>query len=253
MLRKDILKSRRPGDTADPAEVARFEALADEWWNPAGAFRTVHAFNAARVAWLSEALPPLFDRRQDSARPLDGLRLLDVGCGAGLVCEPMARLGAQVTGIDAAERNVRVATRHAEKAGLAIAYRQALPETLVAEGERFDLVLSLEVVEHVADVEAFLAALAGLTAPGGAVVIGTLNRTARSFALAIVGAEYVLGWLPRGTHDWRRFVRPDDVDRALAAHGLAPVAKQGLVFDPLRWRWRASPDLAVNYLAVYGR
>lgn len=252
MLRKDILKAASP-TTADPAETARFDALAAEWWKPDGAFKTVHAFNRTRVAYLAARLPDLLGRDALISRPLGGLTLLDVGCGAGLVAEPMAGLGAAVTGIDASARNVAVAGTHAAGSGLAITYRQGLPEHLVAEGRTFDIVLSLEVVEHVADVPRFLAACAGLVAPGGVLVIGTLNRTVKSFALAIVGAEYVLRWLPRGTHDWRKFVTPAELEDGLGRAGLTPVERIGVVFDPLGWRWRLAPADTVNYLASFRR
>lgn len=251
MLRKDILKSRPGAGSADPEEIRRFDAMAEEWWKPDGAFRMVHAFNAARVGYLSRHLPSHFGRDPNTARPLEGMTLLDLGCGAGLVAEPMARLGAAVTGIDATERNVAIAARHAAAEGLAVAYRHALPEVLVAEGQRFDIVLTLEVVEHVADLDGFLASTAALVRPGGVVVVGTLNRTLKSYALAIAGAEYVLGWLPRGTHDWRKFVTPEELARALGRGGLAKGETAGVVFDPLRWRWRMAADTSVNYLATF--
>jgi 2-polyprenyl-6-hydroxyphenyl methylase / 3-demethylubiquinone-9 3-methyltransferase len=252
MLRKDQLKSFA-GATADPAEVARFERLADEWWKPDGAFKVVHNFNAARVAQLAAMLPQYFGRPGGSAGSLKGLTLVDVGCGAGLVAEPMARLGADVLGIDAAGRNIAIAERHAAAAAVALTYRQALPEALVAERRTFDIVLSLEVVEHVADVSVFLKACAALVAPGGILVIGTLNRTARSYALAIVGAEYVLGWLPKGTHDWNRFVTPDELRAGLMPHGLEPLRTDGVVLNPLTQSWRISRDSAVNYMSSFAR
>jgi 2-polyprenyl-6-hydroxyphenyl methylase/3-demethylubiquinone-9 3-methyltransferase len=251
MLRKDILKSRPSAGSADPEEIRRFDALAEEWWKPDGAFRMVHAFNAARVDYLSRHLPNLFGRDPNTARPLEGMTLLDLGCGAGLVSEPMARLGAHLTGIDATERNVAIASRHAAAEGLEIAYRHALPEALVAEGQRFDIVLTLEVVEHVADLAGFLASTAALVRPGGVVVVGTLNRTLKSYALAIAGAEYVLGWLPRGTHDWKKFVTPAELATAFRRGGLTAGDIAGVVFDPLRWRWRMSTDPSVNYLATF--
>jgi 2-polyprenyl-6-hydroxyphenyl methylase / 3-demethylubiquinone-9 3-methyltransferase len=255
MLRKDELKPFRqaqPGvSTADGAEVARFEKLADEWWRPDGAFKVVHAFNAARVAHLSRILTLQSGRSLTRDHPLAGLSLIDVGCGAGLVAEPMARLGATVTGIDAAARNVAVAARHASGAGIGIEYVQALPEAIAAEGRRFDIVLSLEVVEHVADVVGFLGACATLVKPGGLAVIGTLNRTAKSYALAIVGAEYVLGWLPRGTHDWSRFVTPAELQRHLTPHGCIAVATEGVVLNPLSGQWFISRDASVNYLSLF--
>ena len=231
MLRKDIRKAA-PTGTADPAEVARFDALAEEWWKPDGAFKTVHAFNRVRVEHISARLPVLFQRDARAARPLAGLRIIDVGCGAGLVAEPLSLLGADVLGIDAAERNVRVAERHAGASGAPVRYRHALPEDLAGEAGAFDVVLSLEVVEHVADLPAFLQALARLVAPGGVLIIGTLNRTLRAYVKAIIGAEYVLGWLPRGTHDWRKFVTPVELDVRLRPHGLRVVETIGCRAQP---------------------
>lgn len=251
MLRKDELKPVRA--TADAAEVARFDALAEEWWKPNGAFKVVHAFNTARTAYLSQQLPALSGRCPIRAQPLGGLRLLDAGCGAGLVSEPMAQLGAEVTGIDASERNVMVARRHAEQAGISIAYMHALPEDLSTEERTFDIVLSLEVVEHVADVGSFLQAVGRLVKPGGLLVIGTLNRTPQSYVKAIVGAEYVLGWLPRGTHDWSKFVRPDEVAGHVARLGFETVEVKGVMLNPLSFRWRVGDDLSVNYLHVLRR
>lgn len=251
MLRKDQLKTSRP--TADPAEIDRFNRLADEWWKPDGAFKVVHAFNAARVGWLSRRLPELFGRDAATETPLTGLTLLDAGCGAGLVSEPMARLGATVTGIDASERSVMTASRHAGQTGLAVTYRHALPEDLDPSADLFDIVLSLEVVEHVADLGAFLTAIGRLVAPGGILVVGTLNRTPVSYVKAIVGAEYVLRWLPRGTHDWAKFVTPAELTGHLAPLGLETVECRGVALHPLTWRWSLSSDTSVNYLQLHRR
>jgi 2-polyprenyl-6-hydroxyphenyl methylase/3-demethylubiquinone-9 3-methyltransferase len=251
MLRKDMKTGLAP--TADPAEIARFDALAEDWWNPDGRMKLVHSFNAARVAHLRKRLPALMVRDARLARPLNGMTLLDVGCGAGLVTEPMARLGAAALGIDAAERNIRVASLHADKAGLPIDYRQAVPEELVAEGRQFDIVLSLEVVEHVADTDRFLEATGRLVAPGGLLVIGTLNRTLVSFVKAIIGAEYVLGWLPCGTHDWRRFMRPDEIARTLAPLGFSVVETCGLELAPIGMRWHTTRSCNTNYLQIHRR
>ncbi len=247
MLRKDIRKPSALAATSDPAEIARFNALADEWWKPDGAFKVVHAFNAARVAHLSARLPALIGSSPGGGEPLAGMRLLDVGCGAGIVTEPLSYLGAECIGIDAAERNVQVAARHAAKTGASVRYRHALPEDLAGEPP-FDIVLSLEVIEHVADVGQFLDALAPLVAPGGIIVIGTLNRTAASWAKAIIGAEYVLGWLPRGTHDWRKFVKPSEIASGLARHGFEELERAGVSLNPLTMRWIVSNDCSVNYL-----
>ncbi|MBM3488069.1 MAG: bifunctional 2-polyprenyl-6-hydroxyphenol methylase/3-demethylubiquinol 3-O-methyltransferase UbiG [Alphaproteobacteria bacterium] len=235
--------------SVDPDEIARFAALAEAWWDSDGKFRALHRFNPPRLAYIRDRLCRHFGRGEAGFRPFDGLAILDIGCGGGLVAEPMARLGASVTGIDATARNIGVARAHAEAAGLAIDYRHAAAEDLVAEGRRYDVVLTLEVVEHVAEVGPFLADCARLVAPGGALVCATLNRTARAFALAIVGAEYVLGWLPRGTHDWRKFVRPSELVGALRPHGITVVDLAGMIYDPLDRSWRIGRDLAVNYLA----
>ena len=251
MLRKDVI---RPLDgtrrTADPAEVERFDKLANEWWAPDGRFKTVHAFNAARVGYIGDLLSRRL-ARPNGGNKLSGLRVLDVGCGAGLVAEPISRLGATVTAIDASAQNVEIARRHALKSGLDIDYLCATPEEYAPHGETFDAVLSLEVVEHVADLPRFLAHTAAMVRPGGTLVIGTLNRTALSFALAIIGAEYVLRWLPRGTHDWRRFVTPEELATHLEPHRLAEVERQGVRFNPLHMTWQLGKSTAVNYLQVF--
>ena len=240
----------RTAPSVDPAEVARFAALAETWWDPAGPFKPLHVFNPARLKAIGDRLAAHFGRDAKAPRAFDGLTLLDVGCGGGLVAEPMARRGFAVTGIDAAEKNVRVAALHAEQMGLAIDYRAETVEALAAAGHRFDVVLNLEVVEHVADVPGFLAASLALVKPGGVMLVATLNRTAKAFALAIVGAEYVLGWLPRGTHDWRKFVRPSELAAALRPAGGRVTELFGLAYNPLSGRWSETRDLAVNYVAV---
>jgi 2-polyprenyl-6-hydroxyphenyl methylase/3-demethylubiquinone-9 3-methyltransferase len=233
----------------DPAEIERFSAMAEEWWDPAGKFRPLHALNPPRLQFLRDRLAAHFGRDPLAPAPLSGLRLLDIGCGGGLISEPLARLGASVAGIDASEKNVAVAALHARENGLAIDYRCASAEDLAAAGESFDAVLALEIIEHVADVTSFVTACAKLVRPGGAAVFSTLNRTPQSYLLGIVGAEYVLRWLPRGTHHWDRFVRPSELAAALRAHGLTITAMQGLSFQPLQQRWRLTSDLSVNYLA----
>ena len=238
------------GASVDPAEVAKFRAIADAWWDPAGKFRPLHRLNPTRIAYILDRAVTRFGRDPKAARPLAGLRLLDIGCGGGLLAEPMARLGAAVVGIDVAQRNIAVAKLHAATSGLAIDYRVATAETLAAAGERFDLLLNMEVVEHVAEPEAFLAATVQLLAPGGMMVLATLNRTAKSFALAIVGAEYLLGWLPRGTHDWRRFLRPSEIARMLRPQRAAIIDLVGVTYNPIADAWRISRDLDVNYMAT---
>lgn len=239
--------------TVDPREVERFAALAAEWWNPRGKMRVLHKFNPVRLAYLREHLTAHFGRDPRAMRPLEGLRLVDIGCGGGLLSEPLARMGADVVGIDPAEKNVRIASLHAEESGVPVDYRATTAEALADAGERFDVVMAMEVVEHVADVGLFLARAAEMVKPGGLLVAATLNRTKRSFALAIVGAEYVLGWLPKGTHDWNKFVTPDELEAALAAGGLSVIDRQGVVFNPLADEWRRSSDLSVNYMMLAER
>jgi 2-polyprenyl-6-hydroxyphenyl methylase/3-demethylubiquinone-9 3-methyltransferase len=236
------------GGTIDRDEVARFAALASQWWDEEGEFRPLHRLNPVRLQFLRDRLAGHFARGARDLAPFRGLSLVDVGCGGGLVAEPMARLGFAVTGLDADAEALAVARAHAEAQGLAIDYRAETAEDLAAQGARFDAVLALEVMEHVTDVPLFLAAASRLLRPGGAFIASTINRTARSFALAIVGAEYVLRWLPRGTHRWDRFLRPSEVAASLRATGLEARELRGLVFDPVRGGWNLSSDLAVNYL-----
>jgi 2-polyprenyl-6-hydroxyphenyl methylase/3-demethylubiquinone-9 3-methyltransferase len=240
--------------TIDPAEIARFAALAAGWWDPAGKFRPLHRFNPVRLAFLRDRLTAHFADRisgvANSLRPFEGLRLLDVGCGGGLLAEPMARLGFAVTGIDAAAEAIATARLHAEQSRLAIDYRAVPVEDLAAAGERFDAVLAMEIVEHVADLGVFLAAAAVVLAPGGMLVVATLNRTGKSYLLAVVGAEYVLRWLPRGTHQWRKFVRPSELAAGLRRNGLRAEAMTGVSYNPLRDSWSLGSDLDVNSLAV---
>jgi 2-polyprenyl-6-hydroxyphenyl methylase / 3-demethylubiquinone-9 3-methyltransferase len=225
--------------------------MAAEWWDPDGKFRPLHMLNPCRLDHIVDQIAAEFGRDPKTARPFAGLRIVDIGCGGGLLAEPMARLGAEVTGIDAAARNIPVARLHAEQSGLAIDYRHATAEALAGEGAVFDLVLNMEVVEHVPDPLVYLTACAALLAPGGLMICSTINRNPRSFALAIVGAEHVMRWLPRGTHDWRRFITPDELDGLLRRAGLDPVDRKGFVFNPLAWRWRLSDrDLSVNYVTA---
>lgn len=245
--------ARSGHSTVDPEEIARFTALAEAWWDPDGEFRPLHRLNPTRIAFIRDRVAAHHRRDPLKARPLRGLTLLDVGCGGGLLSEPMARLGARVTGIDAAEKSIHIARAHAEQSGLSIDYRHATAEALAQDiipgGGGFDVVLNMEVVEHVANLDTFLAATSALVKPGGAMVVATLNRTAKAFALAVVGAEYVLGWLPRGTHDWRKFVRPSELAAGLRPHGGEIREFTGVAYNPITDKWGLSPDLSVNYMA----
>lgn len=234
----------------DPAEIARFSALAAEWWDPQGKFRPLHKFNPVRLQFIRDRIAAHFRRDPLGNRPLEGLRLLDIGCGGGLVSEPMARLGASVVGADASERNIGVASLHAAEAGVAVDYRCTSAEDLAAAGERFDVVLALEVVEHVADLEGFLLACGAMVQPGGLLIAATLNRTPKSFALGIVAAEYILGWVPRGTHDWKKFLKPHELAGGLRRAGLTLQEVAGVSYSPFDDRWRISRDTGVNYMMV---
>jgi 2-polyprenyl-6-hydroxyphenyl methylase / 3-demethylubiquinone-9 3-methyltransferase len=234
--------------TVDAAEVARFGTLAKTWWDPAGEQSALHKLNPARLQFIRDHLARHFGRDIRGARPFTGLRLLDIGCGGGLVSEPMTRLGFAVTGIDAGTDMLAVARAHAAQADLAIDYRHSTVEDLAASGGTFDAVLALEVVEHVADLALFLAAAARLVAPGGAFIASTINRTPKAFFMAVVGAEYVMSWLPRGTHDWRKFRRPSELAAGLRPHGMAVATLCGLSYAPARGEWSLSDDLDVNYL-----
>jgi 2-polyprenyl-6-hydroxyphenyl methylase/3-demethylubiquinone-9 3-methyltransferase len=241
------------GPTLDPREIAQFERLAGEWWDPNGKLRPLHKQGPARLGFIREALTSHFDRTAGKLDVLEGLSVLDIGCGGGLVSEPLARLGARVTGIDPTPDSIAVAQRHASAQDLAIDYRASRAEDLVAAGESFDAVVCLEVVEHVPDVGAFIATIAPLVRPGGLLVLSTLNRTWKAYALAIVGAEYVLGWLPRGTHDWQRFVTPDELSRHVKAAGFATPRMSGIVYDVMHDDWRLATDCDVNYIAAAAR
>ena len=239
-----------PGKTIEPDEVARFDRIARTWWDPNGDFRPLHELNPIRVAWLRQALTYHLGLDARSERPFEGLRMVDIGCGGGLVTEAVAGLGADVLGIDASPESVRVAEIHAAQQEVDVRYRLAAPEDLVAEGATFDAVISLEVVEHVADLDRFVGACAALMRPGGAIVLSTINRTLKSLALAKIGAEYVLRWLPVGTHDWRKFVKPSELAAVLRRHDLALTDLGGIVYDPLQRKWSLGRDLDVNYMAL---
>lgn len=236
--------------TINDAEVAKFTAMAEEWWDPKGKFKPIHKFNPVRLSYIREALLRHFNKDGAVIRPFEGLRILDVGCGGGLLSEPLAKLGATVTGIDAAERNIRIATLHAEQSGVTVNYRATTSEALAAAGEQFDLVLNMEVVEHVDNVPLYMKSCADLVAPGGLMLTATLNRTARALAFAVFGAEYVLGWLPKGTHDWKKFLTPDEVKALITRNGLVVTDQTGIVYHPLADEWRTSRDMAINYMVL---
>lgn len=237
--------------TIDPAEVAKFEAMAAEWWDPNGKFKPLHQMNPCRLDYITSQIAAEFDRDLTQPKPFAGLRLLDIGCGGGLLSEPMARLGATVIGADAAARNIPVAQLHAQQMGLEIDYRNCAAEDLAAAGEQFDVVLNMEVVEHVADPLTYLSACQSLLKPGGLMICSTLNRNAKSFAMAIIGAEWVMRWLPKGTHDWAKFITPDELFDLIRRAGLEPVDRKGMVFNPISWGWSLSArDLSVNYVTA---
>jgi 2-polyprenyl-6-hydroxyphenyl methylase / 3-demethylubiquinone-9 3-methyltransferase len=238
-------------NTIDPAEVAKFEAMAAEWWDTEGKFKPLHLMNPCRLDYITSQIAAEFDRDLTQALPFAGLRVLDIGCGGGLLSEPMARLGAEVVGADAAPRNIPVAQIHAAQSGLSIDYRHTTAEAMAEAGEQFDVVLNMEVVEHVADPLGYLTACQQLLRPGGLMICSTLNRNAKSFAMAIIGAEWVMRWLPKGTHDWAKFITPDELYALITGAGLEPVDRKGMVFNPISWKWSVSArDLSVNYVTA---
>ncbi len=233
----------------DPREVAQFAALSGKWWDANGPFRMLHRIGPARLQVIRDAATKHLALDDTGRQPFQNLRCLDVGCGGGLIAEPLARLGGTVTAIDPGKENIAAATIHAEQAGLTVDYRATTAELLAESGATYDLVACLEVIEHVPEPEAFVATLARLVRPGGMLVLSTLNRTPKSYALAIIGAEYVLGWLPRGTHDWTRFVTPDELQAHCTMAGLTSFASEGIVYDLIRDQWQRSTDTGVNYMA----
>jgi len=237
--------------TVDAGEIEKFQKMAAEWWNPDGIFKPLHMLNPCRLDYITSQISAEFERDLGSDAPFAGLRILDIGCGGGLLSEPMARLGAKVLGADAAERNIPVARIHAEQSGLEIDYRHTTAEALATAGEQFDAVLNMEVVEHVADPQVYLTACQQLLKPGGLMICSTINRNPKSFAMAIVGAEYVMRWLPKGTHDWSKFITPDELYELIRNGDLDPVDRKGFVFNPVTWSWRISDrDLSVNYVTA---
>lgn len=240
-----------PQTTVDPSEIAKFEAMAAEWWDENGKFKPLHMLNPCRLDYITAQIAAEFDRDLKDSAPFKGLRILDIGCGGGLLAEPMARLGADVVGADAAERNIPVARIHAEQSGLDIDYRHTTAEAMAAENEQFDAVLNMEVVEHVASPIDYLIACRQLLKPGGLHICSTLNRNPKSYVMAIIGAEHVMRWLPKGTHEWSKFITPDELFELLRDAGLDPVDRKGFVFNPVTWSWRLSDrDLSVNYVTA---
>jgi 2-polyprenyl-6-hydroxyphenyl methylase/3-demethylubiquinone-9 3-methyltransferase len=236
--------------TVDKAQVARFSRLAGDWWNPRGPMAALHKFNPVRLAYIRDQAAARFGRDARRRDCLKGLRMLDIGCGGGILSEPLARLGAAVVGADPAEANIEVARAHAHDNAVAVDYRTTTAEDLAAADEEFDVVLAMEVVEHVTDVSLFIDTCASIVKPGGLLIVATLNRTLKSFAFAIVGAEYVLRWLPRGTHQWDKFVTPHELETAVEQSGLRVIAERGVIYNPFAERWRLSSDMDVNYMLV---
>ena len=243
---------RKPAGTTtiDDDEVARFSRISGQWWDPRGPMAALHKFNPVRLAYIRDRSASHFDRDPARLDSLAGLRILDIGCGGGILAEPLARLGAAVLGADPSDSNIAVAQRHAVQSGLSIDYRNVSAEDLAAAGESFDIVLAMEVVEHVTDVAMFVDVAAGMVKPGGLLFVATLNRTVKSFALAIVGAEYVLRWLPRGTHQWDKFVTPNELEIAVEQSGLRVADETGVIYNLLADRWQLSSDMDVNYMVV---
>ena len=239
--------------TIDQGEVDRFSAMAAEWWNPAGKFGPLHKFNPVRLAYLRERICENFGRDPRSPRPLEGLRVLDIGCGGGLLSEPVARMGAQVVGADPSEKNIGIASTHAAQSGVEVDYRAMSAEQLAEAGESFDVVLNMEVVEHVADVDLFVSTCAGMVRPGGLMFVATINRTLKAAALAIFAAENILRWLPRGTHQYDKLVRPEELEKPISAAGLEIVHRTGVFYNPLQDRWNLSADMDVNYMMLAKR
>lgn len=237
--------------SVDSEEIRRFSKIADEWWDPNGKFRPLHRFNPARLAYVREIICDHYGRTSKSTSPFEGLSLLDIGCGGGLLSEPMTRLGAQVLGADASERNVKTARAHAEQQGLRIDYQHTTAEALAQDQRKFDIVLNMEVIEHVADIDLFMTSCASLVRPGGLMFVATINKTLKAFALAIVGAEYVLGWLPRGTHSYEKFLAPGTITKLAARKGLNSKCQTGLSYNPFSDMWSRTSDMDVNYMLVF--
>ncbi|MGV3550456.1 bifunctional 2-polyprenyl-6-hydroxyphenol methylase/3-demethylubiquinol 3-O-methyltransferase UbiG [Rhizobium sp.] len=239
--------------TIDQAEVDRFSAMAAEWWDPTGKFKPLHKFNPVRLEYIRDRACRQFGRDAKAHRPLEGLRVLDIGCGGGLLSEPVSKMGANVLGADASEKNIRIAQTHAEQSGAIVDYRAVTAEALAADGEKFDIVLNMEVVEHVSDVPFFIETCASMVKPGGLMFVATINRTFKAAALAIVAAENILRWLPRGTHQYEKLVRPEEIEAPLKASDMTVTERTGVFFNPLANKWNLSKDMDVNYMLVAER
>jgi 2-polyprenyl-6-hydroxyphenyl methylase / 3-demethylubiquinone-9 3-methyltransferase len=247
------MNAANTGTSVDPQEIERFDAMAADWWNPRGTMKALHRLNPLRLRYIRDQIAGHFGRSPSALDGLDGLRLADIGCGAGLLSEPLARLGGAVNGIDMASANIEIAKSHAARSGLTIDYRKMAAEDLLAAGERYDVVLAMEIVEHVTDAPVFLKTCAGLVRPGGLLFVSTINRTMKAYALAIVAAESILRWVPRGTHDWNKFVTPTEIGDAVTPEGLSELDRTGVIYNPLLDEWRLARDTDVNYMMVYGR
>lgn len=247
------MAGKRHAPSVDQAEIERFSRHAADWWDTRGPMAALHKFNPVRLAYIRDQAAARFDRDSKKLDCLKGLRMLDIGCGGGILSEPLARLGADIVGADPSEENIKVARAHAEDARVSVDYRVTTAEDLAAGSERFDIVLAMEVVEHVADVEVFVSTCTSMVKPAGLMIAATLNRTLKSFALAIVGAEYVLRWLPRGTHQWDKFVTPVEMESAIERGGLQVVGERGVIYNPFADRWQLSSDMDVNYMLVAQR
>ena len=247
-MAKPKTHAKNRSSSVDTAEVERFSRMAADWWDPRGPMAPLHKLNPVRLGYIRDKATARFGRDPKKLDCLKGLRILDIGCGAGILSEPLARLGAQMVGVDPSEENIAVAAAHAEESGLTIDYRATTAEALAEAGEIFDVVLAMEVVEHVTDVKEFIATCAAMVKPGGLMIAATLNRTLKSFALAIVGAEYVLRWLPRGTHQWDKFVTPNELELAFERGGLQVTGERGVIYNPFADRWQLSSDMDVNYM-----
>lgn len=246
-MTKDIKNKKT---TIDPVEHEKFSKLAEEWWNPKGKFKTLHKFNPTRIAFIREKIINHFDIAKDEKKPFKNINLLDIGCGGGLLSEPMAKLGANVTGLDVVEKNIKTASTHAKNQGLKINYIHSTVEKISEKDEKFDVILNMEVIEHVSDVNLFINSCNKILSENGIMIFASLNRTLTSYGLAIIGVEYILGWLPKGTHDWSKFITPDELKILFSSNGLKIDEIIGMKYNPLFDSWKRSEDLSVNYLGL---